>query len=448
VDGAAQRVLDRMAAALRARPAPPGLAVAFSGGVDSSILLEGLLRVAPAAGWPAPRALYVDHGLRRESAQWGRHCARVCAARGVRFEAITVDARPRRGESPEAVAREARYAALVSRLAAGEVLAVGHQADDQAETLLLALLRGSGPPGLAAMAGERHLGPGRLLRPMLGLRRREIEAAAREWRLEWLRDPANDSAAHPRNRLRMEVLPLLEEVAPGAVRTLSRAAGLQAEAAEAVAALAALDLERCVEGEALSREALAALPSGRRRAVLRLWLQRRGLRPPGAARLREGERQIVTARTSRLPCIRWPGGEVRVYAGRVYLRETPPRSAVPGDAARIPWRPPEALALPGGRLVADPVVGVGLRRDGPPLEVGFRRGGERCRPSGRRHRQSLKRLLQERRVPPWLRAGLPLVWRGGELVAVADLWVCAGHEAGPGEPGWRIRWHEPDASQA
>jgi len=205
----------------------------------------------------------------------------------------------------------------------------------------------------------------------------------------------------------------------------------------AVAALAKQDLAGCGEGESLSRCALLALPSGRRRAVLRLWLEQRGLPLPGAARLLEAERQIDVAARSRLPCVRWPGGELRVYGDAVHARRTAP--APPPDTV-IVWCPPEAIELPTGRLWAEPCRGVGLARDRGCLEVRFRRGGERCRPLGRRHGQSLKRLLQEYRVAPWLRQGLPLLWRDGELAAVADLWVCAGHEAAAGEAGWRIRW--------
>ena len=440
---AGARVLAAVRAALDAEPGAGGVAVAFSGGRDSRVLLEALARAHREGAAPAPRALHVDHGLSPDSGRWAAHCAQVCAGLRVPFEALRVDARPAPGESPEAAARRARYAALAPRLAPGEILATAHHADDQAETVLLALLRGSGPRGLAGIAPGRPLGAGRLLRPLLGLRRDALAAAARAWSLEWVEDPANRSVRHPRNRLRAEVLPLLETVAPGAVTAIARSARLQADAAQAVAALAALDLAQCGDGEHLSRRRLRALDSERRRAVLRLWLERRGLPLPGAARLFEAERQLVTAAASRAPCVRWPGGELRVYGDAVHAAAEPPPDAPAGGGR---WLPPHAVRLATGRLWAEPDVGAGLRRGGGELEVGFRRGGERCRPAGRRHGQTLKRLLQEHRVAPWMRAGLPLLWRDGELVAVADLWVCAGHEAGPGEPGWRIRWRPGDAA--
>lgn len=435
---AASRVLATVAAALRAAGPLPALSVGYSGGTDSSVLLVAAWRLAPSLDLPPPRALHVDHGLEPESAAWREHCRRECARRGIRFEALVVDARPAPGESPESAARDARYEALAARLSTGEALCVAHHADDQAETMLLRLLRGSGPEGLGAMAPERPLPPGRLLRPLLALRRDDIAACAAAWGLATIRDPANTRRRHPRVRLRREVLPLLQDLEPGAVDALARAACLQREAFASLDDLARLDLEACRGGVpgTLSRRALAGLPGRRRRSVLRLWLRLQGLPVPGRARLLEADRQVRSAAPDRHPRVGWPGGEVRVQGDDVFAFRGPPPA--PGSGAWC-WQPPAALTLPTGRLWAEPVTGSGLRACSP-LTVCFRRGGERCRPAGRSRSQTLKRLLQERRVPAWARPGLPLLYRDGALAGVADLWVCAGHEAAAGEPGWRVRW--------
>ena len=435
-----ERVLDAVACEVRAATPFPAISVAFSGGIDSSVLLAALYRLRALLGLPALRALHVDHGLERDSRAWCDHCRAVCDALGVAFESMRVDARAATGESPEAAAREARYQALAGALAPAEVLCVAHHADDQAETTLLNLLRGTGVAGMAGMAIERALPPGRLLRPMLSLRRHEVEACAAAWNLRWVEDPSNRRARHPRNRLRQQVLPLLESITPGAVRAITRSARLHRDALASLEELARMDLQDCAgDGPGLlSRPALAHLPERRRLAVLRVWLRDAGMRPPGEARLREAARQLREAGTDRAPRIVWSDGELRACAGQVAALRGVPLEA-PDPDALWHWSPGSVLSLPGGRLSARAVRGAGLSSAGP-LQVRFRRGGERCRPAGRAHGQSLKRLLQEHRVPIWERTHLPLLYRDDVLVAVADLWVCEGHVARAGEWGWQPCW--------
>jgi tRNA(Ile)-lysidine synthase len=447
IAAAEARVLDAIARAMRAASPFAALSVAYSGGIDSSVLLEALCRLQAKLALPPPRALHVDHGLEADSACWHAHCAEQCARRGIVFRSMRVDARARAGESPEAAAREARYRALAGALAAGEALCVAHHRDDQAVTVLLNLLRGSGVDGLAGMRAERALPPGRLLRPLLAVCRRDIEACAAAWDLRWVQDPSNARSRHPRNRLREQVLPLLEAIAPGAVAAIARSARLHGEAAATLNALARADLLACRSDapDLLCCAALARLPPQRRLAALRVWLRDAGVRPPGEARLREAARQLVTAGPDRAPRIVWSEGELRAGAGRVaFLRG----AAAPRPAAEAAWdwQPGTVLELPAGRLSARPRVGAGLSAAGP-LQVRLRRGGERCRPAGRAHSQTLKRLLQERQVPAWERCDLPLLYRDGVLVAVADLWVCHGHAAGAGAPGWQLCW-EPTRGRA
>ena len=441
------RLLDAVARALRGAAPIPALSVAYSGGVDSSVLLEAMHRLGSRLGLPPLRALHVDHGLERDSARWLAHCRDACARRAVVFESMRVDARAARGESPEAAAREARYRALAQALAPAELLCTAHHADDQAVTVLLNLLRGSGVSGMAGMAVERALPPGRLLRPLLSVRRHDIEACAAAWDLRWVEDPSNQRARHPRNRLRLQLLPLLETIAPGATSAIARTARLQRDASASVDELARLDLHACRGAAAglLSRVALARLAPRRRLAALRVWLRDAGIRPPGEARLREAARQLAEAGVDRMPRIVWSDGELRAGAGQVAAIRGAPAAAPRPDAV-WQWHLDTVLRLPIGCLRAQPAIGAGLAAGGP-LQVCFRRGGERCRPAGRAHSQTLKRLFQERRVPAWERARLPLLYRDGELAAVADLWVCHGHEAPAGEPGWRVCW-EPSRGGA
>jgi tRNA(Ile)-lysidine synthase len=284
-----------------------------------------------------------------------------------------------------------------------------------------------------------------MLRPLLDVRRRDIEFCAGAWDLTWIEDPSNQHLRYPRNRLRAEVLPLLEEIMPGAVRGLTRAAQLQREAAEAVAQFARADASQCSGPEpgSLSRVALRALPSARRRAVLRLWLHA-DIRMPSQRRLAEIERQICTAAEDSSPSIDVDGAHIEVHGDSVLLF----RSAAPSVSPELncSWSPSNGeLQLPHGRLGVQHCKGKGLR-EGEAITVRVRRGGERCRPQGRARSQTLKRLLQAHRIPTWRRHALPLLYRGDELVAVADLWVCEGHAARANESGWKIIWqpkHQP-----
>jgi tRNA(Ile)-lysidine synthase len=434
-----ERVFDEVKRAMFALGPIPSLSVAFSGGVDSAVLLDALGELCPTLGLPVPRALHIDHGLEVHSAQWAAHCQQFCDSLGVQFLAVSVDARAGPGQSPEEAARSARYQALAQMMRCGEVLCVAHHADDQAETMLLQQLRGAGVLGGGAMRAQRDFPPGRLVRPMLNVRRSEIELYARSRELSWIEDPSNQRARHPRNRLRAQILPLLQDIAPGAVAALNRAAQLQREAADAVAELARVDMQQCRARRfgALSRAALCTLPSARRRAVLRMWM-RTLVRMPSYRRLIEIERQICTARGDGAPRIEIESARIELHGDEVLLFASLPPSLALGQAHE--WSPGSgALNLPHGHLSAQQYLGKGLRGD-PALTVRMRVGGERFRPQGRVRSQTLKRLLQAHQIPVWQRHGLPLLYLGSELVAVADLWVAADHTALADELGWQVRW--------
>lgn len=209
---------------LIAHPQICRLIVGYSGGLDSHVLLHGLAMHRPYWLTQKLEAIYVDHGLQTASAVWGEHCAEVCRDLNMPFRVLKIDARPVPGESPEAAARRARYAALAAELGFDSALLTAHHRDDQAETLLLQLLRGAGPYGLAAMPAVSRLGQGRLLRPFLEVDRAELLAYAGKHGLRWIEDASNTDTGFDRNYLRHRVLPLLRERWPAVNRTLSRSA--------------------------------------------------------------------------------------------------------------------------------------------------------------------------------------------------------------------------------
>jgi len=229
---------------------------------------------------------------------------------------------------------------------------------------------------------------------------------------------------------------------PGAVKTLNRSAALLASASRAIDILSAQDIVQCrgaVTGT-LAVAGLQKLPPSRRLEVLRFWLREQDLEIPNQARLLEVDRQIMTAGTDKLPALRWAGVEIHRYRSQIYAFKPVTNSAPPAKFCQH-WDIDQNLNLPWGQLQSEIVVGHGLQQQCTGFEIRLRQGGERCRPVGQAHSRSLKHLLQEHRIAPWLRGSLPLIYSQGELAAVAGLWVCEGHQALAGQPGRVIHWY-------
>lgn len=440
----ADATADLRAAAARALAAhvAPGeaVAVALSGGRDSVVLLDVLLHVAPPRGHRLA-ALHVHHGLSPNADRWQRFCADLCAARGVPFEsrAVTVPRTPQAGV--EAEARRLRYAALADAAIAAGIghVALAHHRDDQAETLLLQLLRGAGPHGLAGMAAARTDPHGvTFVRPLLDIPRAAIDAYASVAGLAWVDDESNAAHRHLRNAVRDVVLPALVRVVAHAPATLARAARHQADAARLADDLAALDAAPYGDRGSLDRAALAALPPHRARNLLRWFVRQQGLPAPSEARLAAMLAQLATARGDANVTLAHAGVAFGVHRGRVVVHGAPP------PAFEVRWRGEPELALPHGRLAFGRAVGAGLdaaRADAAPVRVRLRIGGERLQLAAGRPKRALKSLLQEAGLPPWERRGLPLVWCGDALAMVPGIGVDAAFAAPPDRPGITVAWH-------
>lgn len=429
--------------------------VGYSGGRDSSVLLHALAGLrADLPGDLEIRAVHVNHGLSVHAAAWSQHCETVCAALNMTCQILRVNAKPVSGESPEAAARGARYQALAALIEAGDVLLTAHHQDDQAETLLLQLLRGAGPHGVAAMPACAALGQGWLARPLLDVTAAVLANYAEQHKLAWIEDPSNFDTGFGRNYLRHDIMPHLKRQWPAVSRTLSRAAAHAAEAAGLLDALADSDM-RHVRGptpDTLSVSGLLGLDNARQRNVLRRWLKRLNLPVPTAKHLQHIQHDMLHSASDSIPCVRWmsaeahcyQGAEARCYQGaeiRRYRDSIYAMSPLPMHDANISlvWDMREPLALPGvGAFRATPTIGEGINASllpGNLATVKFRQGGERCRPVGRGHTHELRKLFQEQGIPPWQRERLPLIYIGGELAAVAHLWVCEPFQAMPNEPG-------------
>jgi len=433
------------------------LLVGLSGGVDSVVLLDALHRIARTLGFHLA-ALHVNHQLSPNAGRWSVFCRDWCRARGIPFRAVKV--RVPRGNSVEAAARAARYAAFAG--AAADYVVLAHHQDDQAETVLLQLLRGAGVKGLAAMPllraegrgprvegkttrhstlDTRHAAPA-ILRPLLDVTRSEIEAYARKRKLKWIEDESNQDIYFQRNYLRHEVLPVVARHFPAYRATLARAAQHLAEAARTLDEVAAADGAEWMESGSLAVDALRRLPGARARNLLRYFLAGHGLTMPGAVRLEEALRQALDAKQDARVLVELGDFTLRRHAGNLHLVRS--GSAPPAHFEKR-WRGEKKIALPelGGVLSLAPARGSGIslaRLGARPVTIRVRQGGERLQPDCRRPRRSLKNLLQEARLPPWQREGLPLLYCGEHLVWVAGIGVDCRYQAAGAEPAIRPVW--------
>ncbi len=418
------------------------LLIAYSGGMDSHVLLHAVwgLRQQMQA---QITAIHVNHGLQSEADEWAERCSEFCTSHQIPIQVVTVDAQPKKGESPEAAARNSRYLALQELMLEGDILLTAHHSEDQAETVLLQLLRGSGPSGLSAMPAISGFGPGFHARPLLGVSRADLAEYAQLHTLRWLEDFSNSDISFDRNFLRHEVIPLLKQRWPALDKTLSRSASHCAEAQLLIEEEARHDLQQMlhVQDNSISAPAVADLPPPRARAVIRTWISDTGLRLPDTARLDRVLKEMLTAREDRNPVVHWTDVELRRYRDRLYLMSALPEL---DPATELEWDGEAPLILPSGLgTLKVEVAQIGISREAwekGQVSVCFRVGGERCRPLGRSSSKSLKKLFQEYGIPPWERSRVPLIKIDGELAAVADLWICNRYATDAPNGALRIRW--------
>ncbi|MDO9317669.1 MAG: tRNA lysidine(34) synthetase TilS [Gammaproteobacteria bacterium] len=457
-----------LSAQLAGIPEGSRLVVAFSGGLDSSVLLWALYRLLQQSnpGAFGLAAIHVNHGLSPNAASWQQFCADTCVRLGIELSVERVHISRHAGASLENLARQQRYAAFTRCLQPGDCLVMGHHLDDQAETFLLRTLRGSGPRGLAAMPGTRTLGHGAslrpLLRPLLAVTRQALEDFARAQQLQWIEDESNDATVFDRNYCRHELLPVIARRWPAYRENWLRSAQLCAEAEELLQELAAQDyaLTATEDETVIAVDALNRLSPARQRNLLRYWLQRLRVADPGWNALQQIVTELLPAAVDAQPEVSWgdrceQGGEegradgsrnseavrrvLRRYRDRLYLLHTVPPLA---SQECYEWCPPAPLALPGnGGLRVSPSCGSGLRQlqQDTVLRIRYRQGGESFRLAGRRTRP-LKKILQDAVVAPWLRERLPLLYAGDELVCIPGIGVCEGWQAQEGERSWEVIW--------
>jgi len=416
-------------------PAHSSILIGLSGGVDSVVLLHLLHQLAPRFSWQLS-ALHVHHGISPNADVWADFCAWLCAQHTVPLHVEPVDIAPLRKHGIEAAARKLRHAAFARQ--ACDFVALAHHADDQAETLLLQLLRGAGVRGTSAMPllAERAGSPS-VLRPLLRCSRQEILDYAAAYDLRWIEDESNADDSYSRNFLRHRLLPLLGEKFPAYRDTLTRSAQHFAEASELLDDLARLDAAQAICDDTLAVAALQVLTPPRAKNLLRWFLHGIGAPMPQTVQIDDMLNQLCGAREDATVCIAYGDWQVRRYQGKVYVL----RALGEFDRCLVlPWHGEAELDWPAlaARLCFNPTQGAGIslaKLQCAPVTLRLRGGGETLRPAPHATTRTLKNLLQEHHIPPWQRDRLPLLYCGEELVCVVGVAIAAECQVSADEAG-------------
>lgn len=437
----------------------PTLAVALSGGLDSMVLLQLAHTHASAHGWRL-HAFHVHHGLSPNADAWRDHCAVAAAALGVNFDSRAVDVV--KGKSGiEAAARKRRYAALgdMARAHGVDLLLTAHHLDDQAETVLLQLLRGSGPAGLSGMDRFNHaptlLGDDRLLmaRPLLDIARGELEQVAQALAITWVEDESNSDPRYARNALRHTVMPALAAAFPGFQQRVARSGQHLQSAQRLLDELAAQDLAACLDNDRLDLARVRVLSRDRIDNLVRRWFADHGFAMPSTAWMDQMVAQMLSAREGAQALVEHPDCQVRRHRDQLYLVPHLPELAGmrdPDDAG-IFVKDPQAFRWTGEAAIAFPDYGGVLHFDAADqgfepdwlrakrLEIDFRKGGERLKLAANRPTRGLKMHYQAAGIPAWERTRLPVVTRGTDLLFAAALGMDCRHVS-EGADRIALRW--------
>lgn len=377
--------------------------IGYSGGLDSTVLLH-LCSHDPLFKDKKILAVHVHHGLSPNADNWQQHCEQQCQQWQVRLTSRKVNIDQHSGESLEKLAREARYQVFAALMQAGDVLLTAHHQDDQAETVLMQLIRGTGIKGLAAMPVIKRFHLGYHLRPLLEASKAQLENYAEQQQLTWIHDESNDNTRFERNFIRHEVLPLLQQKWPSAATTISRTAAHHTEAQTLLDLFGAEDLVQAQrELNELDISTLQRFTPARQKNCIRYLLHRLDYATPSEAVLDQILEQILQGEPDAEPVVQWQGVEARRYQDKLYLLPSLPEF----DSAQvIPWQ--QQYQIP--ELDFNKLKGE--------LTLRFRQGGERFHPANRDKSQTLKKLMQEWQIAPWLRDRTPLLFCDEELVAV------------------------------
>ena len=429
------------------------LYVGYSGGLDSHVLVHVMVELV---GKKKITVVHVNHQLSADSDIWQEHCEDICLELGVDIICKTVSIK-NRGTGIEDAAREARYGIFEKLLKKNDLLILAHHADDQIETMLFRLFRGSGIKGMSGMPISRLLGNGELFRPLLPFFRRDLESYALANQINWIEDDSNLDVAFDRNFIRHKLIPTINERWPNSSFQLNRSANIFAESDFLINVLAQKDFAIVTEvservGWSISIDKLNGFETIRQKNILRYWFNLHNLTLPSYAVLDNALDQMIGSKADAEPIVSWGDLQLRRFNKKLYLLpfnfddpnysfkkkkglELLEKYSIKRDGS-------SQLILPdSSSLCVKRKIKGGLKMDFKKnLEIRFRSGGERCKPKGRSGSNTLKKLFQEYSLEPWLRNNIPLIYIDNHLAAVGDLWVCDEFCAEPDELGIQLEW--------
>ena len=403
--------IQSLAKKLAQLPSVSSYYIAFSGGMDSTVLLHALARLS--LDIPL-HAIYIDHGLQPESMNWTTHCQQFCQQYQIKFQAVHLNLKPQKGESIEAIARTARYQVLQQMIPKNSLLMTAQHADDQVETVLLQLLRGSGVKGLAAMPFCKPWNQGWHVRPLLEYDQQTLREYALEQQLEWIEDPSNQEIKFERNYLRLKVIPLLKDHWSGLTKTIPRSALHCAESEQLNQQTAELVLQKISNKKILNGVQLLKYDPLWQKYLLRQWIAQSGFLLPNTKRLNELQR-LISCSNSGL--IHWKNTECRLYQQQLYLMKPLKNLNL---SKILEWHlNQKILQLPSslGYLECDSensLISV--------LNIRFRQNTQISKlnqPSTNKH---LKKIFQTHHIPPWQRSTIPLIFYQNKLIQVGNFW--------------------------
>ena len=407
--------------------------IALSGGLDSVVLLHLFSRLWQHEKKITICAHHINHGLSNNAVFWADFCSKLCTDLAIDFKYSAVHLIKKSRTSLEALAREKRYHCLTQALSDNSYLVTAHHQDDQLETVLLALKRGSGNTGLQGIHSKQKLVKGRLIRPLLNFSRAQLEAYAQSYNLKWIEDESNSDQLFDRNYIRHSISPLLKARWPSFPKTVARSASICQEQQQLLDEIAQLDFSTCVfsllNQQVVKIESLKALSKARRNNVLRYWFKENNLNYPSAKQLLSVWTDIVLAGNNATPKIQFKGGSLRRYRENLYLVDD---QEMNGFQKSIIWQGESQIKLFDGRRIlnfkrSDKKNGGLIVQPNSRVEICLRShlcSKLTCTPVGRTGSRSIKKLLHEYNVPPWLRSTVVFILIDGELQEALGLWQC------------------------
>jgi tRNA(Ile)-lysidine synthase len=417
---------------------PSRYIVAYSGGMDSTVLLHALKSIdddTPII------ALYVNHQVNDESNEWSEFCNTNADSLGINFSAYKVDVDFNSGKGAEASMRDARYKIFRDFIKEGDWLLTAHHLNDQTETLLLNLFRGSGPHGLSGINNFRNFSNGKLVRPLLSVDQKYLRDYAEKENLNWIDDPSNKDNNLDRNFLRNNIIPKLEDRWISLNKRLSKVTQLANESKLHLVDLAKIDLDRVGLIDCYDLDRYRKLSGSRQRNLLRYSVDKMSLPSPPYNQLIEITKTIVNSGLNSNPVVSWSGVDIRRYQNQLYLL---PQIATNDTLKKLKIYPNDEYISLGsgmGAISLEPSTnfGIDIEIANQGLLIVFREGGENIRPVNSNHNRKLKKLLQDKQIFPWMRDKIPILMLGDEIVCVADFWIA---EKFSKLHGYNFKWHQ------